>query len=796
MVRMTINILAFYIGVGVLASWPEAAFQPVPFDQVEIDDAFWTPRLQANHDSTVPHVLDWCERTGRISNFAKAAGLEDGEFEGIYFNDSDVYKAIEGAAHALALKPDPQLEARVDKLIDTIAAAQQDDGYLNSYYILVEPDLKWTNLRDKHELYCAGHLIEAGIAYYQATQKRKLLDVAIRFADLIDSIFGPDQRRDVPGHEEIELALVKLYKQTREQRYLDLAEFFIEERGHTEGREPQEYYAQDHLPVREQSEVNGHAVRAMYLFCGVADLAAIKGDQGYYGAMQRIWDDLSLRKMYVTGGIGVTGHGEGFSSGYDLPNERSYSETCASIALAMYNERLTQLHADSRFADLWERVVYNGVLAGVSLDGSLFNYRNPMSTYGANGYHPGGVNADPNHKHHRQDWYACACCPPNVARFIPQVGGAIYGVGRDGVYINQFIGSRTQVDVNGQTVALSIASEMPWQGAMTLSIEPKQATEFTISIRLPEWCDAPEIKVNRSHVSFNEHNGYAKIHRTWKRGDKVEVLMPMAVRRIQAHPFVASNAGRVALQRGPMMYCLEEMDNEVGVHHLSLPRHAQIAAEYRPNLLGGVTVLKGSAQYRTLDGWGERLYRPAREYDEATFVAVPYYSWDNRVSGAMTVWLPEHPALAPSMTIASESKTSSSHLQGDNTLSALNDQIEPKASNDTSVPRFTWWDRKGTREWVQYDFADTEIVSSIEVYWFDDSGEGGCRVPAFWRLYYRDGDEWVPAPFVSDYGTELNRFNRVDFGPVETDALRIETQLQPKSSAGILEWRVWARGDE
>lgn len=786
---------AFCLMIGA-AAWTQPAFQAVPFDQVKIDDAFWTPRLQANHDSTVPHVLDWCERTGRIRNFAKAAGLEDGDFEGLYFNDSDVYKALEGAADALALKPDPQLEARVDKIIDTIAAAQQDDGYLNTFFLLTAPEEKWTNLRDKHELYCAGHLIEAGIAYFQATKKRKLLDVAIRFADLIDSIFGPDKRHDVPGHEEIELALVKLYKLTGEQRYLDLAEFFVEQRGHTDGREAQEYYAQDHLPVREQSEVNGHAVRAMYLFSGVADIAAIKGDSVYSGAMRRIWNDLALRKMYVTGGIGVTGHGEGFSNGYDLPNDRSYSETCASIALAMYNQRLTQLYADSKFADLWERVVYNGVLAGVSLDGSLFNYRNPMSTHGANGYHPGGVNADKDHKFHRQDWYVCACCPPNVARFVPQIGGAIYGVGDDGVYINQYIGSQTNVEVNGEPIALRIGSQMPWQGAMTLTIEPEHPSEFTVSVRLPEWCDEPELKVNRRHVSSSEQNGYAKIHRTWKRGDSLEIAMPMAVRRIQAHPFVAADAGRVALQRGPVVYCLEEMDNETGVHNLALPRDAQVTAEFRPNLLGGVTVLKGLAQYRTLDGWSDQLYRSARDYGETNFVAVPYYSWDNRISGAMTVWMPEHPALAPALTIASESKVSSSHLQSDNQLSALNDQIDPKASNDASIPRFTWWDHKGVREWAQYDFAKTEILSSIEVYWFDDTGKGGCKVPESWRLYYRDGDEWNPVPFVSEYGVELNRFNRVDFGPVETDGLRIEAQLRPKSSAGILEWRVWARGNE
>ncbi len=771
------------------------AFHAVPFNQVEIDDAFWTRRLHANHASTVPHVLDWCERTGRISNFAKAAGLEAGEFEGIYFNDSDVYKAIEGAAHALALKPDAQLEARVDKYIDIIAAAQENDGYLNTYYTLVEPDNKWTNLRVRHELYCAGHLIEAGVAYYQATNKRVLLDAAVRFADLIDSIFGPDQRRDVPGHEEIELALVKLYRLTGETRYFDLAKFFVDERGHTEGREPQDNYAQDHLPVGQQSEVNGHAVRAMYLFCGVADIAAINRDQGYYGAMKRIWNDLTLRKMYVTGGIGVTGHGEGFSSGYDLPNDRSYSETCASIALAMYNQRLTQLFADAKYADLWERVVYNGVLAGVSLEGDLFNYRNPMSTHGANGYHPGGVNADPNHAHHRQAWYDCACCPPNVARFVPQIGGAIYGVNDEGVYINQYIGSQTTVELKEQPVSFRIESELPWYGNVTVSVEPESSVEFEAALRLPEWCDAPVVNVNGRKTGYVERNGYAVIHRKWKRGDEVSLELPMEVRRIEAHPFVDSTKGKAALQRGPIIYCLEEMDNEVGVHHLAVSRDEPVDWRYNEDLLGGVVTLHGDAQYNTFDGWDDTLYRPALSPRSAVFTAIPYYAWDNRDSGAMTVWLAEHSALAPPVTIASESEVSVSHRQRDNLLSALNDQIKPKASNDTSVPRFTWWDNKGTREWAQYDFNDKQIISAVEVYWFDDTGKGGCRAPLGWRLLYRDGGEWNAAPFASEYGVGVDRFNRVEFGPVETEALRIEVTLQDGYSAGILEWRVWPRSE-
>lgn len=769
-----------------------AKLNAVPFDRVEINDSFWSPRIELNQRVTIDRVFDWCERTGRIDNFAKAAGLMDGEFEGIYFNDSDVHKAIEAAAHALALEPDPELEARVDGYIKLIAAAQEDDGYLNTYYTLVEPDNKWSDLKIKHELYCAGHLIEAGVAWFKATGKRDLLDVGIRFADLIDSIFGPDKRRDVPGHEEIELALVKLYRLTGEERYLKLSQFFIDERGHTDGRVPQEHYAQDHVPVREQSSVTGHAVRAMYLFSGVADMAGITGDQGYFGALGRIWGDLTRHKMYITGGIGVTGHGEGFASGYELPNENAYAETCAAIALAMYNHRLTMLHADARYARVFEQSLYNGLLSGVSQDGTLFFYRNPLSTHGPEGFNPSGGRVGESDRH-RQPWFGCACCPPNIARFIPQLGESIYAASERGIYISHYIGSHTQVEIDGQPVSLEIETKFPWGEEAFIHVSPESPAQFELALRAPYWTSAFSLRINGRAVDAPIRDGYALIERRWSKGDTVQVRFPMPVLRIEAHPNVEENKGRLAIQRGPMVYCLEEVDHSVGVHHLAVERDQALTAVFKPELLGGVMAIEGKAQYRERGNWQNRLYRPADEFRETDILAVPYFAWDNRTPGAMTVWLPEHPSLAPAVTLASRSRLSASHVNSD-PLSALNDQIEPDASNDESIPRFTWWNHKGTREWVQYEFDEPRIVDAADVYWFDDEGEGECRVPEWWRLLYRDGGEWHAVPFVDEYPVHKDGFIPVSFGPVQTDALRLEARLQDGCSGGLLEWRVWERG--
>lgn len=608
------------------------ALDAVPFTEVRISDTFWAPRLKTTREVTLAANFKYCEDTGRISNFAKAAGLTKGEFEGIFFNDSDVYKVLEGASYMLHIERDPKLEQYVDEIIAKIAAAQQENGYLNTYYTIREPNKRWTDLRVRHELYCAGHLFEAAVAYYRATGKRSLLDVATRYADLIDSLFGPDGRHDVPGHEEIELALVKLSQATDEPRYLDLAKFFIDQRGDEKGHKLYGDYCQDHQPIREQSEIAGHAVRAMYLYSGVADVARLTNDQDLIAMMERIWRDVVLRKMYVTGGIGPSSKNEGFTVAYDLPNDSAYAETCASIGMALWNHRLNLLHADGRFADILERALYNGLLSGIALDGAKFFYVNPLASKG---------------DHHREEWFDCACCPSNLVRFLPSLGGYVYAYGDDGVYVNLYLANAGTIPLKQGPVTLTQETDYPWEGRVKLSVGVEKPAEFALNLRIPGWCNEYTVAVNGAALDDAAAvKGYVSIRRTWQNGDIVDLDLAMPVERVYASPEVAADAGRVALQRGPIVYSLEAVDNGGHVRNLVLPPESQITAEHRPDLLGGVTVLHGTALARQPEDWSNALYSQGPDCREVEFLAVPYYAWDNRAPGEMVVWLPEAVTLA------------------------------------------------------------------------------------------------------------------------------------------------------
>ena len=772
----------------------------VPFTEVKIQDEFWAPRIETNREKCLPHNFKWCEQTGRFSNFAKAGGLIDGKFEGIYFNDSDVYKVLEGAAYSLADHPDEKLDKMFDEVVAKIAAAQQPNGYLNSYYTLVEPDKKWTNCAVKHELYCAGHLIEGAVAHYRATGKKNLLDVAVKFADRIDEIFGPDKRWDVPGHEELELALVKLYELTGEERYFKLAKFFIDARGDKEHRQKlYGEYCQDHVPVVQQSEIVGHSVRAMYLYSGVADVAGYTGQQGYVDAMNRLWESVALKKMYVTGGIGVQGHGEGFSGDYALPNEQAYCETCAAIGMALWNHRLNLMHADAKYADLVERAMFNGILSGIDLGGEKFFYVNPLASGGG---------------HHRQPFYGCACCPTNVVRFVASLPGYVYASGEDEIYVNLYTAGVGKVRLGDTTVRITQQARYPWDGKVKLRIDSERPVGFALTLRIPEWCQAAGRPVNNvavddarptARVVVNGEPrvklaaGYERISREWKSGDVVELDLPMEIQRIEAHPKVEADRGRVAIMRGPIVYCFEGVDNDNRVRNIVLPHDPKFTAEHRGDLLGGVTVIKG------VDRNGQ------------TITAIPYYAWDHRDPCPMAVWVRQDgktrspdvddpswqgklyrtldPAtLGPSEppTLAEQTVATASHCGRSDTPSALNDRLEPKKSSDHGLSRLTFWDHKGTAEWVQYEFDAPQKLSAAEVYWFDDTGRGQCRVPESWKLLLKDGDAWKPVPDASGYGTEIDKYNRVTFAPVETTALRIEVQLKQDVSAGILEWKVSA----
>ncbi len=604
----------------------------VPLTQVEITDEFWRPRIETNRTSTLPHNLKQCEETGRIANFARAAGRMDGKYEGRYYNDSDVYKVLEGAAYALALHPDEQLEARIDAIIEQIAAAQQPDGYINAYYTLMEPDKRWSNLADMHELYCAGHLFEAGVAYADATGKTKLLDVSRRMADYIDTIFGPGKRIGTPGHEEIELALIKLHRKTGEERYRKLAEFFVEARG-TEPEKKSEY-RQEHVPVKQQREIVGHAVRAMYLYCGVTDVAALTGDPEYLETLDRIWQDVVWRKMYVTGGVGAEHKGEAFGGAYVLPNDSAYAETCAGIGLVLWNHRLLLMHGEGRFADVLERGLYNALPASVSLKGDTFFYVNPLASDG---------------KHHRQPWYGTACCPTNVVRIVPQVPGYVYAQTDDGIWVNLYVSSTGRVTLASGEVKLTQETRYPWSRQVKIRVDPARPGEFDINVRIPGWCGGAGIRVNRKMLPApTPEKGYVTIRRNWQPGDAIELDLPMPIRRIQAHPKLVANRGRIALQRGPIVYCLEAVDNNGKVFNLALPRAAELEAQFEPDLLGGVAVIKGRGLVTEPTDWTDKLYQPVSSARPRSvgITAVPYCVWDNREPGEMVVWIPETAGLA------------------------------------------------------------------------------------------------------------------------------------------------------
>ncbi len=622
--------------------------KPVPFTAVQITDAFWSPRLETNRTVTIPYDFRKCEETGRIDNFLKAAQQMPGKYEGYAFNDSDVFKVIEGAAYSLALHPDAELDQYLDGLIAKIAAAQEQDGYLYAARS-VDPaqvqemsgPTRWSNLRWSHELYNLGHLYEAAVAHYLATGKRTLLHVALRSADFIDREFGPGRRCDPPGHQEIEIGLVKLYRVTGQERYLKLARFFLDQRGRNHDRRPSyEQYAQDHQPVTEQDHPVGHSVRAAYMYCGMADVAALTGDDAYVRAIDRIWQNLVSRRLYFTGGIGARHGEEAFGDDYELPNQPAYAETCAAIANAVWNQRMFLLHGDAQYIDVLERVLYNGFLSGVALGGDQFFYVNPLASNGDRA---------------RKPWFDCSCCPTNVVRFIPSIPGYVYAQ-RDGViYVNLFIASRAKLEAGGQAIELDQETRYPWEGDVRIRVQPQKAAEFALYMRIPGWAtdrpvpsdlyrylDPPRrtaepvtLKVNGTPLPLDLDKGYARLTRTWQPGDTIELHLPMPIRRVVAHPQVKDDVDRVALQRGPLVYCAEAVDNAGRVSDLVLADETALAAEFDRGLLGGVTVLRGPAQ--RIDGSGTHPVK---------FVAVPYYAWCHRQPGEMAVWLARTPAAA------------------------------------------------------------------------------------------------------------------------------------------------------
>jgi DUF1680 family protein len=644
---------------------------------------------------------------------------------------------------------------------------------------------RWSNLQWSHELYNVGHLYEAAVAHFKATGKRTLLDVALKNADLIARDFGPKKLRRVPGHQEIEIGLTKLYRVTGSKKYLNLAKFFLDERGNAQGHQLYGEYAQDHIPVVKQTEAVGHAVRAAYMYAGMADVAALTGNRSYVEAIDRLWENVVGKKIYLTGGIGATGDWEGFGPDYELPNASAYAETCASIANALWNYRMFLLHGDSKYIDVLERILYNGLLSGVSLSGDRFFYANPLASFG---------------QHERSPWFTCACCPGNISRFMPSVPGYVYAFSDDNLYINLFIQGKASIKTRTSAIQVEQETEYPWKGEVRIRISPEKPSSFTLLLRIPGWAqnqplpgdlyryletssEKPALKVNGEVVPLNLEKGYALLTRTWEKETTIELSLPMPIRRVLANDAVKADRGRVAVERGPILYCAEWPDNMGYVRNIVLEDSSQLSGEFKPELLKGVAIIEGeAAAYRYKGG---RLISQKQK-----LTLIPYYAWAHRGKGEMEVWLARQREVVkplPEPSIASISKASASGGRG---IEALNDQFEPESSNDHSTRYFHWWPKKGTLEWVQYDFKNINRVSEVSVYWFDDTGTGECRVPKSWRVLYKSGEKWLPVKNLDSYGVEKDKYNTVRFSPVQTQALRLEIQLPEEFSSGIQEWKV------
>ncbi len=798
----------------------------VPFTAVHLTDDFWAPRIEVNRTVSIPSAFRECEKNGRFDNFAIAAGLMKGEHRGDFsFDDTDPYKVIEGASYSLAVHYDKHLDHYLDSVIAIIAAAQEPDGYLttcvtNKCYRLSGwwGRKKWEKI-NSHELYNSGHMIEAAVAHYRATGKRMFLDVAIKNADLICNTFGEEEGKihRPGGHPIIEMALCKLYKVTGNEKYLRQARYFIDETGRgTDGHTLSEY-SQDHMPILQQTEIKGHAVRAGYLYSGVADVASLMGDTAYFKALERIWQNMSTKKLFITGGIGSRAQGEGFGPNYELNSHTAYCETCAAIANVYWNYRMFLATGEAKYMDIVERALYNNVLSGVSLSGDKFFYDNPLESDG---------------EHERQKWFGCACCPGNVTRFIASVPGYMYAVGgAQGVYVNLFAQGNAVIQLGKKKVELEQETDYPWDGKVIIRV--KKGGKFALRIRKPGWlADRPlnnnlyfvdsKIVSNNSRwtvvlngdsitkgnseflytaaaTKTKMEDGYLVIERQWKIGDKVVVDFEMPVRRISANSLAEDLRDKVVLERGPVVYCLEACDQPDGtVFDKFVPCSAKIESRFEKDLLGGVV---------TLDGEACKVERSG-EVSKVKFRAVPYSTWNNRGAQPMEVWVAESPVATrptPLPTLAFQALTFANRgpIQNDAPESApvdswaggTNDQWEPKRSSDTSKPYHYWWLKRGTQEAISYRWEEAQLVGNVQVYWLDfDHYDGNFRVPESWALYYETEDGgWKEVEDHEPYTVLKDCYNSVSFRRVKTRALKIVAKLREGQSGGVLEWKVNCR---
>lgn len=801
---MTMLVLSSVTGMSAQSDKSGYPITPVPFTSVKITpNTFWGQRLEASEKVTIPLAFSKCESENRYTNFSNAAEhLKDPSkvfkvdgVMGYSFDDTDPYKTIEGASYLLQTYPNKKLEAYVDSVIAVIGSAQEPDGYLYTARTQ-NPEhphgwagkTRWSKVEDlSHEFYNLGHLCEAAVAHYNATGKRSLLDIACKFADCVVKEVGdkPGQACVVPGHQIAEMGLAKLYLATGKKEYLDQAKFFLDKRGYTTIKTE---YSQSHKPVLEQDEAVGHAVRAGYMYAGMADVAALTGNKGYIDAIDRIWDNIISKKYYITGGVGATSSGEAFGKNYELPNMSAYCETCAAIAQVYLNYRLFLLHGESKYYDALERTLYNGVISGISIDGGKFFYPNPLQSMG---------------QHQRQAWFGCACCPSNAARFIPSLPQYIYAVKDNSFYINLFAGNETTVEVGGKKVTLEQRTNYPWDGDVAMTMK-KANSQFALKIRIPGWVRGQvvpsdlynyvdgkqlgySVKVNGEPVSSTLEDGYFVIDRKWKKGDVVDVHFDMEPRLVKANGKVSADRGRAEIERGPLVYCAEWPDNECDVLSVLLNQEPQYTMGEKEICGTTVQTITTDAQTLTFDERGRLNAKDER------LVLIPYYAWAHRGNGKMTVWIPidlnaTSPALPPSLASESKVEASSRRLPA---LSAINDRLIPSDGDDRSVPYTHWWPKKNSTEWLVYNFKEASTVSTSTVYWFDDQPWGGCSVPKSWKLYYKDASgNWQEVKNATGYNTNKGVANTVNFDAVKTNSMKLEIVQPEKYSCGVFEWSV------
>ncbi|MFC2758827.1 glycoside hydrolase family 127 protein [Hallella multisaccharivorax] len=793
---------------------------PVPFTSVKVwNNTFWGQRLETSRKVTIPLAFSKCESEGRYKNFERAAEnmkhssdkYNVAKLMPYSFDDTDPYKTIEGASYILQTYPDKKLQHYVDSIIDIIGTAQEPDGYLytarTQNYIHPHPwsgPKRWSKEEDlSHELYNLGHLIEGAVAHWQATGSRKLLDIACRYADCVCKEVGPNARQAcvVPGHQIAEMALCKLYLATGRKRYLDEAKFFLDYRGKTAVRNE---YSQSHEPVLEQDEAVGHAVRATYMYAGMADVAALTGDTAYVHAIDRIWNNIVSKKLYITGGIGATSNGEAFGANYELPNMSAYNETCAAIGNVYVNYRLFLLHGESKYFDVLERTLYNGLIDGVSMDGGGFFYPNPLESMG---------------QHQRQSWFGCACCPSNICRFLPSLPGYVYAVKDRNVYVNLFLSNSSSLVVGGKKVLLNQDTRYPWDGDITIKIGENKAGTFGLKIRIPGWVKGQPVPSDLYYYTDGKLLGYAitvngrkaegtvtsdgyfTVSRQWKSGDVVHVHFDMGVRTVRANNQVAADRGQVAIERGPVVYAAEWPDNKFNIMNVLVNQHPTFTTGTMPY----ATFIADSLKNKLTQYQGqciETLTTPAQTLTfgedgrlatkDVSLKLIPYFAWAHRGNGNMKVWLPQDVSAArptTPATLASQAKVEFSVKLGAKT--SINDGLVPQDENDRSVPYCHWWPKTGTTEWVTYTFPETKAVQTATVYWYDDQPWGGCSVPTSWQILYQDAQgNWQPVSGADAYPVKRGAPCIVNFTPIKTKALRLQFQMPADKSCGIFEWSV------